>query len=156
MSRQSKAKRDARRRKEPKRPIRRLGAPLQPHAQLLDADGHAVGGAGWRDGQWLTLLGGQVVARTDSAAMTLAMLRHLAALQERAGHAVRLAWSPTLEQAATGEAAAAGQTLEAHLQWLEEERAARAAEGESAPDDDATPDGDGAASERADTTPPDA
>src|SRR5688500_18148250 len=76
MSRNSKARRDARRKKAPKRPIRRLGAPIQPHAQLELADGNTVGGAGWRDGEWLTVLGSQVIARTHSAAMTLAVLRH--------------------------------------------------------------------------------
>ena len=127
MSRNSKARRDARRKKEPKRPIRRLGSPLQPHAQLELADGNSVGGAGWRDGEWLTVLGGQVVARTQSAAMTLAVLRHVVALQERAGHAVKLTYSPAMEAVATREADAAGKSLEDYLQVLEQERAERAA-----------------------------
>lgn len=127
MSRNSKARRHARRKKEPKRPIRRLGAPLQPHAQLETGDGNTVGGAGWRDGEWLTVLGGQVVARTQSAAMTLAVLRHIVALQEQAGLAVKLTYSPTMETVATREAAAAGTSLEEYLQMLEQERAERAA-----------------------------
>lgn len=112
----------------PSGPIRRLGGLLQPHAQLLDDDDHAIGGAGWRDGQWLTVLGGQVVARTESAAMTLAMLRHVSALQAQSGHAIRLSCSPALQAAATREAGAAGQTLEAHLDMLERERMERAEE----------------------------
>ena len=127
MSRNSKARRDASRKREPKRPIRRRGSPLQPHAQLELADGNSVGGAGWRDGEWLTVLGGQVVARTQSAAMTLAVLRHVAALQERAGHAVKLTYSPAMEAVATREAEAAGKSLEDYLQVLEQERAERAA-----------------------------
>lgn len=127
MSRNSKARRDARRKKEPKRPIRRLGSPLQPHAQLEMADGSTVGGAGWRDGEWLTVLGGQVIARTQSAAMTLAVLRHVVALQEQAGHAVKLTHSPAMETVATREAEAAGKSLEEYLQMLERERAERAA-----------------------------
>ncbi|QSX78668.1 hypothetical protein [Agrilutibacter solisilvae] len=125
MSRQSKARRDARRKKEPDRPIRRLGQPIQPHAQLADAQGAAVGGAGWRDGQWLTVVGGQVVARTDSAALTLAVLRHLVALREAAGQPVTLTFSPSLEAMATREAAALGLTLEEYLQQLEDERLSR-------------------------------
>src|SRR5688572_21411573 len=125
MSRQSKARRDARRKKEPDRPIRRLGQQIQPHAQLADAQGNAVGGAGWRDGQWLTVVGGQVVARTDSASLTLAVLRHLAALHEDAGRAVTLTFSPALEAMATREAATAGLSLEEHLQQLEAERMSR-------------------------------
>src|SRR5688572_14200283 len=136
MSRNSKARRDARRKKEPKRPIRRLGSPIQPHAQLELADGNTVGGAGWRDGEWLTVLGGQVVARTQSAAMTLAVLRHVVALQERAGHAVKLTYSPAMEAVATREADAAGKSLAEYLQMLEQERAERAAlDGEEAVED---------------------
>jgi len=133
MSRNSKVRRDARRKKEPKRPIRRLGAALQPHAQLEDADGNAVGGAGWRDGEWLTVLGGQVAARTPSAAMTLAMLRHVVALQEQAGTELTLTYSPALETAATREAEAAGSTLEQYLQLLEQERLERSAEAGTRP-----------------------
>jgi hypothetical protein len=125
MSRNSKAKRDARKKKEPKRPIRRLGGPLQPHAQLEDGEGNAVGGAGWRDREWLMVLGGQVVARTESAAMTLAMLKHVVAVQEQAGRAIRLTYSPAMETVATQEAAAVGKSLDEFLQMLEQERQER-------------------------------
>ncbi|BDU15348.1 hypothetical protein [Lysobacter auxotrophicus] len=125
MSRNSKAKRDARKKKEPDRPIRRLGAALQPHAQLLDADDTAIGGVGWRDGEWLLVLGSQVAARSDSAAMALAMLRHVVAVQERAGRELRLEASAPLLHAAGREAAALGRTLEEHLAELEQERIER-------------------------------
>ncbi|GAB3347590.1 hypothetical protein [Lysobacter tyrosinilyticus] len=133
MSRNSKARRDARKKKEPKRPIRRLGSQLQPHAQLETADGNTIGGAGYRDGEWLTVLGGQVAARTQSAAMTLAMLRHIVALQEQAGQALKLTYSPTMEAVATREAAAEGHSLEDYLQMLERERMERAADDETPP-----------------------
>ena len=125
MSRNSKAKRDARKKKEPSRPIRRLGDALQPHAQLLDADDAAIGGVGWRDGEWLLVLGSQVAARSDSAAMALAMLRHVVAVQERAGRELRLEASAPLLHAAGREAAALGRTLEEHLAELEQERIER-------------------------------
>ncbi len=125
MSRNSKAKRDARKKKEPSRPIRRLGDALQPHAQLLDADDTAIGGVGWRDGEWLLVLGSQVAARSDSAAMALAMLRHVVAVQERNGRELRLEASAPLLNAAGREAAALGRTLEEHLAALEQERVER-------------------------------
>lgn len=125
MSRNSKARRDARKKKEPKRPIRRLGSQLQPHAQLETADDDTIGGAGYRDGEWFTVLGSQVVARTQSAAMTLAMLRHIVAVQEQAGQELRLTYSPAMESAATREAAAEGHSLEDYLLLLERERAER-------------------------------
>lgn len=127
MSRNSKVKRVARKKKEAKRPIRRLGVPLQPHAQLVDAEGHAVGGAGWRDNEWLTVLAGKVVARTESAAMTLAMLRHVAAVREQAGQGLTLTYSPAMGSAATREAEVAGRSLEDYLRMLEEERLERLA-----------------------------
>ncbi|MET3928864.1 hypothetical protein ABIE51_000751 [Lysobacter sp. OAE881] len=125
MSRNSKAKRDARKKKEPSRPIRRLGDALQPHAQLLDSDDTAIGGVGWRDGEWLLVLGSQVAARSDSAAMALAMLRHVVAVQERNGRELRLEASAPLLNAAGREAAALGRTLEEHLAALEQERVER-------------------------------
>ncbi|WP_342316837.1 hypothetical protein [Lysobacter sp. FW306-1B-D06B] len=125
MSRNSKAKRTARIKKEPGRPIRRLGGALQPHAQLLDADDASIGGVAWRDGEWLLVLGGQIAARSDSAAMALAMLKHVVALQARTGRELRLEASPPLLHAAGREAAAAGQTLEEYLAALEQERLER-------------------------------
>lgn len=125
MSRQSKARRTLRRKHEGARPIRRLGAPLQPHAQLVDAGGESHGGAGWRDGEWLVVLGGRVVARTDSAAMVLAMLRHAARVLGERGPALRIEASAQLLQVAAHEADALGHSLDDYLQVLEAERAQR-------------------------------
>jgi hypothetical protein len=126
MSKQSKAKRDARKKKEPARPIRRLGQTLRPHARLADEHGEVFGGAGFRDGEWLMVLGGQIVARTESAAMMIAMLRHAATKLEAPGRSIALNCSPTLETAAAGEALVEGRTLDDYLQYLEAERAERA------------------------------
>lgn len=125
MSRNSKAKRDARRKKEPSRPIRRLGDAMQPHAQLLDDQDASVGGVGWRDDEWLLVLGGQVVARSESAAMALAMLKHVVAVQAGAGNELRLEASPALLNNASREAAALGHTLDEYLAALEQERRER-------------------------------
>jgi hypothetical protein len=126
MSKQSKAKRDARKKKEPARPIRRLGSTLRPHARLVDAAGEVFGGAGFRDGEWLMVLAGQVVARTESAAMMIAMLRHAATVLEGPGRTIALNCSPTLEGAAASEALGEGRTLDEYLAFLEAERAERA------------------------------
>ena len=128
MSRNSKVKRDSRVKKEPKRAIRRLGASIQPHAQLLDGNDRSIGGVGWRDGEWLLVLGGQVAARSASAAMALAMLRHVVAVRERSGDELRLEASPPLLSAARREAADAGHTLDEYLAVLERERLERSLE----------------------------
>ncbi len=134
MSRNSKVKRDARVKKEPKRAIRRLGASIQPHAQLLDGNDRSIGGVGWRDGEWLLVLGGQVAARSASAAMALAMLRHVVAVRERSGDELRLEASPPLLSAARREAADAGHTLDEYLAVLERERLERSLEAPAAID----------------------
>lgn len=139
MSTRSKAKRDARKKKL-KGASR--GAParqITEHAHLV-VDGKIVGGAGLRDSEWALVLGGKVMAATESAAMILAMLKHVATLQEQTGQAVQLNYSTQLRDAATAEAEAEGKTLDEYLAVLEaerEERAGGASEdgGESEPPD---------------------
>lgn len=125
MSRFSKARRDARRKADPVRPIRRLGDALQVQARLTDEAGETVAAAALRDGEWLLLLDGRTAAATDSASMALAMLRHVA--QRREGEPLRLRCAPQLRAAAAEEAAAHGRTLDAHLEALEAERRERRA-----------------------------
>jgi hypothetical protein len=141
MSRQSKTRRDIRRKQAPARPIRRLGDNLQPHAQLVDADGNVVGGAGLRDQEWVMVLGGKAVTATESAAMMLAMLKHAVAVQERGGLQLNLHVSAALDAAATHEAMAAGKSLPQYLDMLEAERLERLAEAspDVAPSRAATP-----------------
>lgn len=125
MPRQSNSGRPPPRKATAAKPIRRLGAPLRPHAKLVDASGDVVGGAGLRDHEWLMLLGGKVVATTESPALLLAMLRHTQAVAGSA-RALRLEASPALLQAAGEEAALHGHPLEDYLRLLEAERAERA------------------------------
>ena len=122
MSRQSKSKRDAQKKQQGARPIRRLGRPLVPHAHLKDEAGQVVGGGGQREDEWLMLLAGKVVASTESAAMLLAMLRHTQKVSKRP---LKLEASTTLLRQASAEAEVHGQTLDEHLAWLEQERATR-------------------------------
>lgn len=135
MSTRSKAKRDARRKKMKGSARSTRPRPIAEHAHLV-VDQKIVGGAGLRGGEWVLVLGGQVVASTESAAMILAMLKHVATLQEQAGHGVELSYSTHLRDAATAEANGEGKTLEAYLDALEAERNEHAGErdeGEAAP-----------------------
>jgi hypothetical protein len=102
---------------------RAQGTPI--HAQLRDGDGRVLAGATLEDGEWTMVLAGRPVVSTPSAAMLLAMLRHTAAVQGRAGVRTRLSVSKVLDAAACAEAQAAGRTLAAHLDWLEAERRTR-------------------------------
>ncbi|MCD9045618.1 hypothetical protein [Luteimonas sp. MHLX1A] len=125
MSRFSKARRDARRKDEPARPIRRLGDPLRLQARLAEPGGETVAAAALRDGEWLLLLDGRTAARTDSAAMVLAMLRHIARRHATGEAGLQLRCSPQLRAAAADEAAAHARTLTEHLDALEAERQTR-------------------------------
>ena len=125
MSIRSKAKRDARKKKQ--RSPARAGAvrAIEEHAHLLDERGNIFGGAGRRGSEWVLVLGGKVATATDSPAMILAMLKHVAALRESAGGGVQLNYSNQLGDAATAEAEAEGKTLEEFLAMLEAERLER-------------------------------
>ena len=124
MSIHSKARRDARRKKS-RTPRPGPPRPLAEHAHLVDGQGRIFGGAGLRGEEWLMVLGGKVVTATDSAAMMLAMLKHVAALREAAGDTVRLTYSTHLGEVATAEAAAEGRTLDEYLAQLDAEREER-------------------------------
>jgi hypothetical protein len=122
MSIHSKARRDARKKKQGKSLQRTTARPIEPHATLLDEHSNLLAGAGRRGNEWVIVLAGKVVAGTDSAAMTMAMLRHMASLREREGLFVQLAYSTALKAAATAEATGEGKTLEEYLGLLEAER----------------------------------
>lgn len=133
MSRNSKAKRDARR-KNPGNGSARARTAIQTHAQLLQRE-HLLGGAGRQGDEWVMFLDGRPVARTDSAAMIVAMLRHAASRHGEACGGLTLRLSTTLRDAATQEAEAAGTTLDEYLQMLEQERAERSQTTQVAPGD---------------------
>ena len=122
MSIRSKAKRDARKKKQ--RSPARAGAAraIKEHAHLLDEHGNVFGGAGRRGAEWVLVLGGKVATATESPAMILAMLKHVSGLREAAGGGVQLNYSNQLRDAATAEAESQGKTLEEFLAMLEAER----------------------------------
>lgn len=138
MSINSKARRDARRKQQPKNTQSRpAAAPMAAHAHLLDADGRIVGGVAQRDDEWALVLGGRVVTTTDSAGMAIAMLQRTAMAGSTPDAALRLRYSDALRDAATREAEASGQTLEDYLAALEAERIEHVEKKRQAPPDTA-------------------
>jgi hypothetical protein len=125
MSINSKARRDAKKKKQSK-PSARISKPeIKAHATLHDGEGNMLGGVGSDGKEWIFVLDGQVVAGTNSAAMTMAMLRHTASVRESQGLEIRVSYSNELKAAATQEAEAEGKSLDDYLEVLEAERAER-------------------------------
>ena len=104
MSIHSKAKRDARKKRETRATPQRPTGGFVAHAQLIDADGQLVAAGGRYDGHWAAIVAGKAVPGIESAALLLAMLRHIAARCEAEGRATTLTVGPVLEKAAATEA----------------------------------------------------
>ncbi|QJD68979.1 hypothetical protein HG421_15540 [Xanthomonas campestris pv. badrii] len=121
MSRNSKAKRDKRKKQQPKRPFARLGQAPQVtnHAVLQDAEGRVVAAIGLQGGsEWMLSIGGQTMGSADNPVPMLAMLKHLANLQEAEGKTISLEYSTRLQQMIDDLAADEGQTAEEYLTKL--------------------------------------
>ena len=115
MSIQSKARRDARKRRLAKARHAAADRPaesIEAHADLRDAAGNLLGGIVRRDGEWTLGLGGRIVGGSESAARVLAMLKRAAVMHEAEGTQIRLRCSPSLDQAAAAEVAAQGLSFE--------------------------------------------
>lgn len=114
MSIQSKAKRDANRKRSARE--RSADAPprqaIEAHAELRDNAGALLGGIARQHGEWVLGLDGKMVGGSDSAATILVMLRRAAAMHERAGKSVVLKFSDALREAADAEAQAQGLSLD--------------------------------------------
>ncbi|MFC7520241.1 hypothetical protein ACFQS6_08675 [Xanthomonas populi] len=135
MSRNSKAKRDKRKKTLPKRPIARLGqAPqITNHAVLQDSDGRVVAAIGLQGGsEWLLSIGGQTMGNADNPVPMLAMLKHLANLQAKEGKTISLEYSTQLQQMIDDLAAEDGKTAEQYLTTLVSEFENSDAEGDEA------------------------
>ena len=115
MSIQSKAKRDASRKRKSREERTVTVTPratIEGHAELRDHQGSLLGGIARQDGEWVLGLDGQMVGGSDSAATILVMLKRAAAMHERAGTPAVLKFSDTLRDAANEEARAQGLSLE--------------------------------------------
>lgn len=124
MSIQSKARRDARRRKAAKAATTPQGPAIEPHADLRDADGALLGGIVRRDGEWTLGLGGRIAGTSDSAARVLALLQRARDHYRREGRDVALKVSPALATAVRADVDARGVTFDAFKAALEAELAA--------------------------------
>ncbi|WP_313302339.1 hypothetical protein [Stenotrophomonas sp.] len=142
MSQNSKAKRDKRKKQQAKRPFLRLNAQqqVQNHAVLTNEDGQVVAAIGLQGREWLLAIGGQTMGNAENPVPMLAMLKHLANVQEKEGRKVNLEYSELLQKLLDTLAAESGQTADEYLDKLvaefetveaeEGEEAAEAAEGE--------------------------
>ncbi|MGX9718863.1 hypothetical protein [Stenotrophomonas acidaminiphila] len=144
MSKQSKAKRDKRKKQQPRRPFLRLDAQqqVQNHAVLVNEEGQVVAAIGLQGRQWLLSIGGQTMGNADNPVPMLAMLKHLANVQEKEGRKVTLEHSEQLQQLIDATAAAEGKSaddylagLVAEFEGVEGEEAATVAEGDDAADE---------------------
>src|SRR5690606_19386748 len=133
MSIQSKARRDARKRKaERERNRARAGRPpIEPHAELRDRDGNLLAGVVRQGGVWVLGMDGRIAGSSDSAAQMLMLMRRAQRLHEEQGVPVKLVYSDVLRDEAALEAAANGKSPEEYEQQLEAEMAsARPVDGE--------------------------
>ncbi len=123
MSIQSKARRDARRRKEQREHNRaRAGAPaIEPHAELRDADGKLLAGVVRQAGVWVLGMDGRIAGSSDSAAQMLMLIRRAQRLHDEKGIPVKLVYSDALRDEAELEAATHGKSLADYETQLEEE-----------------------------------
>jgi hypothetical protein len=125
MSITSKQRRDARKRREERARNQAEAnavapAPIEPHAELRDAQKQLLAGIVRRDGQWVLGLDGRIAGESDSAARVLALILRAAELHDRAGTNVRLVYSDDLKHAAHAEAAEQGLTFEQFREQLVE------------------------------------
>ena len=141
MSKQSKAKRDKRKKQQPRRPFLRLDAQqqVQNHAVLVNEEGQVVAAIGLQGRQWLLSVGGQTMGNADNPVPMLAMLKHLANVQEKEGRKVNLEYSELLQKLLDTLAAESEQTADEYLDKLVAEfegvDAAEGEEGEAAEGD---------------------
>ncbi len=138
MSKLSKAKRDKRKKQAPRRPFTRLNAqqPVQNHAVLVNEEGQVVAAIGLQGNEWLLAIGGQTMGNADNPVPMLAMLKHLANVQEKEGRKVTLEYSAALQQMIDDLAADEGKTADDYLAGLVSEF--EGIEGEEAVEADAT------------------
>lgn len=125
MSIQSKARRDARRRKAERERNRRGDAPaIEPHAELRDRDDNLLAGIVRQSGVWVLGMDGRIVGSSDSAAQVLMLIRRAQRLHDEKGVPVKLVYSDALRDEAELEAAAHGKSLADYEKQLEDEMAA--------------------------------
>ena len=131
MSKQSKAKRDQRKKQQAKRPFARLSAQqqVQNHAVLVNEEQQVVAAIGLQGRQWLLSIGGQTMGNAENPVPMLAMLKHLANVQEKEGRKVELQYSDGLKELVNALAQEKGLDADAYLDELTAEFQSVDAEG---------------------------
>lgn len=153
VSKQSKAKRDKRKKQQPKRAFARLGRdqPIANHAVLQDDSGRVLAAIGLQGNEWLLSVGGQTMGNADNPVPMLAMLKHLANVQEQEGNTITLDYSTQLQQMIDDLAADEGKTAAEYLDALVAEFAEGDGDGDESADEDADADAGDAADADAST-----
>ncbi|MFT3755950.1 MAG: hypothetical protein QM769_08380 [Pseudoxanthomonas sp.] len=130
MSINSKARRDAKKRKAQKeRNLRQANAPkVEGHAELRNQAGELVAGIVRRGHVWFLGMDGRMAGSSDSAAEVFALLKRVGKTCEAEGMPVRMVYSDELRDTAVIEAAAQGLTLDEYDAKLEAEIALRGEE----------------------------
>ena len=126
MSIQSKARREAKKRKATKeRNVARANAPaIEPHAELRNPQGDLLAGIVRQAGVWVLGMDGRIVGSSDSAAQVLMLIRRAQRLHDEKGVPVKLVYSDALRDEAELEAAVHGKSLADYEKQLEDEMAA--------------------------------
>ena len=146
MSKNSKAKRDKKRKQQGKRPFQRLNrdVPVENHAVMQDEEGRVVAAIGLQGTEWLLSVGGQTMGGGDNPVPMLAMLMHLQKMQQQEGNTVTLEYSTQLTQFVADLAADEGKTPDEYLAQLatEFENSGDGEEEETSPEAEASEGGD--------------
>jgi hypothetical protein len=117
MSKNSKAKRDAKRKKAPKRSfIRRTVGAIEPHGEIRDGSGRVIAGIGRQGDEWLLVVGGRVMGGGSSAADVMVMLHQLSDMRQANGDAVVNTYSTTFKVAAERDAQQEGMSLSEYIE----------------------------------------
>lgn len=117
MSKNSKAKRDAKRKKASKRPFaRRLNDVIEPHGEMRDGTGRLIAGVGRQGADWVLIAGGQVIGGGSSAADVMAMLHQLSDMHQANGDAVLNTYTTTFRAAAARDAEEEGMSLDEYIE----------------------------------------
>lgn len=134
MSINSKARREAKKRKAAKANASRPPGPaIEPHAELRDASGRLLAGIVRRAGVWVLGMDDRIAGSTDSAAEVLVMIQRAAALHEAQGIPVRLVYSDELRDDAHLEAATQGMDFDQYAATLQREMEAGKAPADDVP-----------------------
>lgn len=121
MSKNSKAKRDTKRKKAPKRSFVGRANAIEHHGEMRDGSGRLIAGVGRHGGEWVLVVGGKVMAGGSSAADVMVMLDQLSTIRQADGDVVMNSYSTTFRACAERDAAEEGMTLYEYLERARED-----------------------------------